>query len=335
MSVLSRPLIGITLGDPAGVGPEVTVKALSEEYVREWCRPVVLGDMGVVQDAVHRSGLDLPVEPVDRALESASAPGVIPVLPESNLSEEDRVPGTPTPAGAHAAARYIETGAGMALDGRIQALVTAPISKEQLQLAGRPFPGHTDLLAHVAGGVKVVMMLAGPTLRVVLVTIHVAYRDVPGLLTVEKIVETARITNDSLKRFFGIPHPRLAAAGLNPHAGEGGLFGNEESTTILPAVEQARQEGIDLTGPYPPDTLFFRAANGEFDAVVCMYHDQGLIPLKLLHFKDGVNITLGLPFIRVSVDHGTAFDIAGKGLADHTSMLAAIKTASEMAGKTI
>ena len=248
----------------------------------------------------------------------------------SHLSEEDLRPGRPW-AGGLAAAHYVEKGADLALSGTIQGLVTAPISKEALNLAGYKFPGHTEFLAHKAGHPPVVMMLAGPRLRVVLVTIHEALAKVPSLLTPERIVTTARITHQSLKQYFGMAEPRLAVSALNPHAGEAGLFGDEEKTIIEPAIQQAHHQGIRLSGPHPPDTLFFRAANGEFDAVVCMYHDQGLIPFKLLHFQDGVNVTLGLPFIRTSVDHGTAYDLAGKNQADHQSLRAAIRMASNMA----
>lgn len=331
MTGFTKPVLGVTMGDPAGVGPEVIVRALAEKRVWDWCRPLVLGDIKVIEQAHRLLGLDLSIRTLDPGAEPTGRPGILQVLPLSELGPKDMTPGRPTIAGGRAAARYIEIGAAMALDRRIQGLVTAPISKESLNKAGYKFQGHTQMLAHLAGGPQVVMMLAGPRLRVALVTIHVALKDVPSLLSIDGIVTTAEITHEALRRYFGLARPCLAAAALNPHAGESGLFGREEEEIIAPAVAKAREKGLDLAGPFPADTLFHQAANGRFDAVVCMYHDQGLIPLKLLHFKDGVNITLGLPFIRTSVDHGTAYDLAGTGKADQTSMLAALKTAAEMA----
>ena len=326
----SLPVIGLTLGDVAGVGPEVAVKALADPLVYGCCRPLVLGDLKAVRGAAARAGLNLAVKEIGPDEAPAGRAGTIEVLPLSDLAADDLAPGKPTPAGGRAAALYIETGAGMALDGRIKALVTGPISKEALNRAGYAFPGHTEFLSHLSGGPPVVMMMAGPKLKVVLVTIHKGLKEVPGLVTREAILRTTRITHEALKKYFGLPDPRLAAAALNPHAGEGGLFGREEEEIIAPAVAQAQKEGIGLAGPFPPDTLFYRAASGEFDVVVAMYHDQGLIPFKLLHFTDGVNVTLGLPFIRTSVDHGTAYDVAGTGKADHRSMLAAIHLAADM-----
>lgn len=332
MSALSLPILGVTLGDVAGVGPEVVVKALIEEEVLLKCRPLVLGDAGALRQTIKFLGLDLSVKILKPGEEPVGLAGTIELLPLSELGPDDLAPGRPTRAGARAAAGYIRSGAELALAGRIHGLVTAPVSKEQVQKAVRSFKGHTEMLADLAGNVEAVMMLAGARLRVVLVTTHEAHRDVPGLLTVDRIVTTARITDQALKRYFGLPEPRLAAAALNPHAGEGGLFGGEEEEIIRPSVAEAQRQGLGLSGPFPADTLFYRAAAGEFDAVVCMYHDQGLIPFKLLHFKDGVNVTLGLPFIRTSVDHGTAYDLAGTGRADHASMLAAVKMAARMAG---
>ena len=327
----NRPILGLTMGDPAGIGPEVVVKALIEDRVRSWCRPVVLGDIGALRQAARLIGCELILAPWQPGQPLPDEDRTVPVLELSQLGLEDLIPGKPCPAGGLAAARYIEKGADLALAGTIGGLVTAPISKEALNLAGYKFPGHTEFLAHKAGRPPVVMMLAGPRLKVVLVTIHEAMARVPSLLNPERIVTTARITHQALKKYFGLAQPRLAVAALNPHAGESGLFGDEEKSIIEPSLSLARDQGIELSGPHPPDTLFYRAANGEFDAVVCMYHDQGLIPFKLLHFQDGVNVTLGLPFIRTSVDHGTAYDLAGKNQADHQSLLAALRMASDMA----
>lgn len=216
--------------------------------------------------------------------------------------------------------------------GIVDAVVTAPINKEALNAAGYPFPGHTELLGRMTQTDDQVMMLAGPRLRVALVTTHLALRDVPAALSKEKIKKTIEITSQWLKEYFGIPVPQLAVAGLNPHAGEGGLFGSEEAEIIEPAIAECRHRGMAVKGPFPADSLFYHATSegAGYDAIITMYHDQGLIPLKLLHFRDGVNITLGLPIIRTSVDHGTGYDIAGHGVADPTSLINAILTASQM-----
>jgi 4-hydroxythreonine-4-phosphate dehydrogenase len=213
----------------------------------------------------------------------------------------------------------------------IDAIVTAPISKVALRQAGYEYPGHTEMLARLTGAPHVAMMLAGDRLRVVPVTIHCPLRDVPERLSTHAILQAIHLTHDALRRYFSLDRPRIAVAALNPHAGEGGLFGDEEASIIAPALRQAHVGHIDASGPHPPDTVFYHAARGDYDAVVCMYHDQGLIPLKLLHFDDGVNLTLGLPVIRTSVDHGTAYDIAGRGLASPASLLSALRLASRMA----
>jgi len=226
--------------------------------------------------------------------------------------------------------KYIEEAVTRVFDGTIDAITTAPISKKALSEAGYSYPGHTELLAELTGSKEYVMMLAGERLKVALVTIHCSLRDVFHLLTAEKIVTTIRITHDALVKFFGEAHPKIAVAALNPHAGEEGLFGNEEKEIIKPAIMQAQQLGFTIEGPLPPDTLFYHAAQGKYSAVISMYHDQGLIPLKLLHFEDAVNITLGLPLIRTSVDHGTAYNIAGTGKANPLSLVNALKLAAGM-----
>ena len=332
MTEKARPVLAVTMGDPAGVGPEIVVRALADREVRSWCRPLVLGDPAALAEAARSLGIDLEITGVSDVKNMSDRTGKLDVLPLSDLAEADRRPGKPTPAGGAAAAAYIETGAHLVLTGRAEGLVTGPISKEALRGAGYDFPGHTEFLAARAGVRDVVMMMAGAQLRVALVTIHVALADVFGLLTPERILKTARITHEALVRRFGLPRPRLALAGLNPHAGEHGLFGREEETVLGPALSRAESLGLDLSGPHPADTVFYRAASGEFDAVIALYHDQGLIPFKLLHFTDGVNVTLGLPFIRTSVDHGTAFDLAGRGRADYSSLKAALGLAARMAG---
>jgi len=235
--------------------------------------------------------------------------------------------------GSVAMAGYIRSAAEDVLAGKAAAIVTCPVTKEGLRAAGVPFPGHTEFLAHLCGGADVVMMLAGDRLRVALVTIHVGLRRALELLSPALIEKTVRITDRFFRKYMGTPTPRIAVAAINPHAGEGGMFGDEESTLVAPAVAACRAAGIGVTGPYPPDTVFHRAYHGAFDVVVAMTHDQGLTPLKLVHFEDGVNVTMGLPIIRTSVDHGTAYDIAGKGTASPESLLAAVRMASGMAAK--
>ncbi len=286
------PRIGITMGDPKGIGPEVIQKALRSAKVRRVCKPIIFGD-----------------------------PSYFDWKKSKSLSSKQA---------GQLSAFYIEQATHAVLSGQIDAIATGPISKEHLRLAGYSFPGHTEFLAALSKTRDVRMMMAGSSLRVVLVTIHDPFSKISALLPKKKILNTIEMTDSHLKKWFKIRRPRIAVAALNPHAGEGGLFGNEEKTKIAPAIQQAQRRKIAASGPYPPDTVFHRAVQGEFDAVVAMYHDQGLIPLKLLHFKDAVNLTLGLPFVRTSVDHGTGFDIAGKGIADASSMIAAIEMAAEL-----
>jgi 4-hydroxythreonine-4-phosphate dehydrogenase len=333
MAKTKLPIIGITMGDPTGVGPEIIVKVLSHESTFRFCHPVVLGDRNILERAIQLLNKPLAVNEIKTIAEKNMHPGALNLLPLSALPLDKAGYGNPTKACGEGMVTYIKEAARLGLEGIIDAITTAPISKKALSDAGYSYPGHTELLAELTGSNDYVMMLAGERLRVVLVTIHCSLHDVFNLLTTEKIVKTIRITNDALRDFFGEAHPRIAVAGLNPHAGEAGLFGSEEQTIILPAIERARQSGINVEGPLPPDTLFYHAAQGSYGAVVAMYHDQGLIPLKLLHFEDGVNITLGLPLIRTSVDHGTAYDIAGTGKANPSSLLHALKIAARMAAQ--
>jgi 4-hydroxythreonine-4-phosphate dehydrogenase len=325
------PLIGITMGDPVGIGPEIIVKALSAPDIAATCCPVVLGDQRLLEREISRLRSELKIAIVSTPQHLAAQPGTINLLAISELDPAQARYGQPTRETGAAMAAYITRAVSLAMDRQIDAMVTCPINKKSLQVTGFDFPGHTEMLARLTGAEDVVMMLAGERLRVVLVTIHCPLSRVPGLLSVDAIMKTIRITHQSLKSYFAIKAPRLAIAALNPHAGEGGIFGQEEELIIQPTIAQARQAGIDASGPYPADTLFYHAARGHFDAVVCMYHDQGLIPLKLLHFEDGVNVTLGLPIIRTSVDHGTAYDIAGKGIASPASLLSAVRIAVQMA----
>lgn len=322
------PLIGVTIGDPAGVGPEVVLKAVNLEP--RSCRLVALGDLVTLSETACR--LDSCLTPVvwQPGTECPTDPNVLPVLPLSQLPADSRMPGRPTVAGGEASYQYVEIGIRLALDNTLQGLVTAPISKAMWHAAGRDYPGHTELLAALTRTPEVRMMLVGRQLRVILVTTHIALSQVPAALSCERILKTIALAAAHLSRFHGLARPHLAVAGLNPHAGEAGAFGDEETRIIAPAVRQAQAQGLMVDGPFPADSLFVRAVRGEFDGVICLYHDQGLIPLKLLSWADGVNVTIGLPIVRTSPDHGTAFDIAGQGRADPRSLGAAITLAAAM-----
>ncbi|MFH0729708.1 MAG: 4-hydroxythreonine-4-phosphate dehydrogenase PdxA [Pseudomonadota bacterium] len=326
-----RPVIGITMGDPVGVGPEIVIKAFEGGALQAICRPIVVGDAAWLTAVGQQAGSRLRFNIVSSTALGAFEPGRLDVLPATDLTPGQISWGKPTIETGRAMIGYVTTAIDLCLKGEMAALVTCPINKAAMAAAGFDFPGHTELLAERTGTRRVVMMLAGEKLRVVLVTIHTALCQVAGMLSIEKILETITITEQALRDRFGFTAPRLAVAALNPHAGEGGMFGDEEARLIVPAIETARAAGLKVAGPFPPDTVFYHATQGHFDAVVCMYHDQGLIPFKLLHFKDGVNTTLGLPIIRTSVDHGTAYDIAGTGRADADSLRAAVKMAVRQA----
>ncbi|NLD67954.1 MAG: 4-hydroxythreonine-4-phosphate dehydrogenase PdxA [Limnobacter sp.] len=317
--------IAVTLGDPCGIGPEIVVKACNDPRLDAALRDrlIVVGDPGLLQREAERLGLPAP-RVAEVALPGGPLPADLPV-------------GRVDPRAGDAAYRFVVHAAGMAMRGEVAAVVTAPLAKEAMHAAGHAYPGHTELLAECAGGADVRMMLANDELRTVLVSIHVPLIEAIARVRRDNVLSTIRIADAAL-RHAGIERPRLAVAGLNPHAGESGMFGREEIEQIAPAVAQARAEGIDASGPWPPDTVFMRARGfGEFDAVIAMYHDQGLIPVKYLGLDDGVNVTIGLPFVRTSPDHGTAFDIAGRpgpdgrGLADPRSLLAAIRQAARLA----
>ncbi|PKN16132.1 MAG: 4-hydroxythreonine-4-phosphate dehydrogenase PdxA [Deltaproteobacteria bacterium HGW-Deltaproteobacteria-23] len=331
----SKPLIAITMGDPCGIGPEIIVRALLSNEIHACCTPVVLGDRGAMERAIALLGSSLKlITLADDELPEGLSTGSIYLQELTSLAAADTVYGQPTRASGDAVFRYITAAANLCMNGKVAAMATAPINKAAMNLAGHLYPGHTELLAELTGAEEFVMMLAGERLRVALVTIHEAISAVPELVTYNKVLATIMTTHRDVARFF-CQKPRIAVLSLNPHAGEGEMFGDHESRIILPAIVEARRRGVDATGPHSADTLFHFAARGDYDAVVCMYHDQGLIPLKLLHFDDGVNITLGLPIIRTSVDHGTAYNIAGKGIASAESMQAAILTAAKMANYSI
>ena len=335
-----KPL-AITLGDPCGIGPEIVLKAFAGGLPAP---AVVIGDVGLLRREALRLRLPLEIRPIaspsslagSGAASLAAFDNTVPVIAATSLPENLPVGRVDARAG-DAAFRYIERAAALALRGEVRGVVTAPINKEAMHLAGHDFPGHTELLAQLAGGVPVRMMLANTELRTVLVSIHVSLRDAVASLDRAQTLQTIVIAHDALVR-AGIERPRVAVAGVNPHAGEAGMFGREEIDIIAPAIAAARAIAIDATGPHPPDTVFMRARRfRHFDVVIAMYHDQGLIPVKYMGLDEGVNVTLGLPFVRTSPDHGTAFDIAGQpgpqgvGCADPRSLLAAFGHALGMA----
>ncbi len=319
-------IIGITMGCPAGIGPEIVLRYFTGAEKPTHLQPVVLGDIGVLEKCGNH--LQLPSSCIPWVPGTPVPDRGIPVIQLSELDPETIVWGQPSKATGLAMARYIEAGSDLSQQGLIHGITTCPISKTSLNEAGYHFPGHTEMLASLTGSNNYAMMMAGSKLKVTLVTIHCPLRDVSEALTEESVFNMISITHRALKVDFGVKNPRIGVAGFNPHGGENRLFGSEEEEIIGPAVERGRKEIYNVSGPYPPDTVFFKAASGAFDAVVCMYHDQGLIPFKLLHFEDGVNVTLGLSIVRTSVDHGTAYDIAGKGLASHHSLREAVTMAA-------
>lgn len=331
-----KPRIGITMGDPVGIGAEIIAKALTQDAVWSVCTPLILGDSGTMEKALALAASPLSLRAIRADKSVSMAEKAVYVMELAALNADQFAYGMPNQRTGTAMVSYVREAVHLALAGAVDAVVTCPINKAAMALAGYAYPGHTELLAEMTKTAEYAMMLAGERLKVVLVTIHCPLRDVPGVLTSAKILSTIRLSNTALKQFFGKREPTLAVAALNPHAGESGLFGDEEQEVIEPAVREARREGIDVSGPFAADSLFFYASQGAFDTVICMYHDQGLIPLKLLHFEDAVNVTLGLPIIRTSVDHGTAYDIAGLGKANPQSLINAIKLAAQMAqrGKT-
>lgn len=337
---MSVPVLGITMGDPAGVGPEIIARASAEPHVRAASRLVVIGAAETMREAVALAGAPLTVRPVADLAACRWTTGTLEVLDLANVDMATLPRGEVSAAAGRAAHAYIERAVALAQAGAIEAIVTAPVNKEALAAAGVPHTGHTEILARLSGTADFAMLLMGRELRVIHVTTHVALRRVPELVTRERVLRTIRLAHRATAGLVGRP-PRIAVAGLNPHAGEDGLFGDEEQREILPAIETARREGLTVTGPLPADTLFSRARGGEFDIVVAMYHDQGHIPVKTLGFTydeatrqwtglSGVNVTVGLPFLRVSVDHGTAFDRAWKGAASPESMVEALEVATTM-----
>jgi 4-hydroxythreonine-4-phosphate dehydrogenase len=326
------PLIAITLGDPAGIGPEIVLQALRSEHVYHTCRPLVVGDRRILERAAGFLGQPVPhFEPAGEDPAAARYARGTPILLDLHNAAPQHCPVGQVSAGAgRAAVEYVLCACDLALAGTAAAMVTAPLNKSAMRLAGFDYSGHTELLAAHTHAGPVNMLLVGPKLRVLHVSTHVALEEAILRVTRWRIEEGIGLAQTAC-RALGIPRPRIAVAGLNPHAGEGGMFGSQEAEQITPAVEAACRRGLLVSGPLPPDTVFLRAVQGDFDIVVAMYHDQGHIPMKLLAFDSGVNVSIGLPVIRTSVDHGTAFDIAGRGVARPDSLLAAIQVALQMA----
>lgn len=308
--------IGITMGDPSGIGPEIIAKLFNAGGLG--MAAVVIGDRGIMERAMRIIGGRVLIRPIAHPREALLTSGAINVICETKLPA-DLAFGTVSATAGAAAYRYVERAIEYALEHSLRAIVTAPLNKEAMTAAGVAYPGHTEILAAKSGTQDFAMMLSNGELRVLLVTIHMSLASAIRKITPAAELRSIRLAHAAARR-YGIARPRVAVAGLNPHAGENGMFGREDLDIIAPAIAQARQEGIDATGPWAGDTVFMRARRGEFDIVVAQYHDQGLIPIKLLGVERGVNVTVGLPFVRTSVDHGTAFDIAGTGGADHTSL---------------
>jgi len=340
-AVAKKPLVAITVGDPGGVGPEITAMALNLTRVYEFCRPLVIADAGLMRKANRICGLDLEVRAVNAPEEGYYRRGTIDVLDLKNIDLEQLVYGQVTRIGGEASFQYVAKAIELALASRVDAVTTGPLHKEAINLAGHHYAGHTEIFATLTKTRDYCMMLVDQHVRISHVTTHVALRDVAERIVKERILTVVELTHDAVKK-MGVASPRIGVAGLNPHAGDGGLFGREEIEEIRPAVEEALNRGYLVEGPVSPDTVFVKLQGGLYDAVVAMYHDQGHIPMKQIGFHydqatdnwsavAGINVTLGLPIIRTSVDHGVAFDKAGKGTANPGSMLDAIKLAADMA----
>ncbi|HYW77003.1 MAG TPA: 4-hydroxythreonine-4-phosphate dehydrogenase PdxA [Gammaproteobacteria bacterium] len=325
-----RPVIAITMGDAAGIGPEIIVKSLAHSQVYERCRPIVVGDTARLQAAAQITHTSLRLRSVETVSDASFRPGLVDVI-DLGLIPEDLPFGELSPIAGDAAYRYVERAVALSEKQQIDAICTAPLNKEALHAGGHRYPGHTEMLAALTGTPEVSMMLVAPNLRVIHVTTHIGLIDAIRKIEPGLVARTIRRGHDTLVR-AGVEDPAIGVCGINPHAGEHGLFGyGEDEEKVAPAVEEVRGDGINAEGPLPADTLFFRAGRGDFDLVVAMYHDQGHGPVKVLGLEAGVNVTVGLPVIRTSVDHGTAFDIAGRGIADERSLLAALREGADLA----
>jgi len=326
-----KPIIGITMGDAAGVGPEIIVKSLQSQAVYDQAFPIVIGDAKMLERAAHILEIDTTIRSIDLDSDfTVTTYGEIACV-DLDILPADLPFGEVSPEAGHAAFEYLKTAIELANEGKIQAICTAPLNKEALHKGGHMYPGHTEILAELTGTKDFSMMLSSPKLKVIHVTTHVGLIDAINRINPERVYNVIQLAHETLSK-SGNKNPKIGVCGINPHAGENGLFGyGEEEEKIIPAVERAQNVGINVEGPLPADTLFFRAQRGDFDIVVAMYHDQGHGPIKVLGLEAGVNITVGLPIIRTSVDHGTAFDIAGKGIVDERSLLEALRQAIELA----
>ena len=330
MTDTPKPLLAITMGDPAGSGAEIVTKSLAEAEIRQVCRPVVIGDAATMKEALALTGMPGEVRAIGDVSEARFEPELIEVVDLENVDLGKLERGRNNPMCGQASYEYIKLATELAMAGTVDAIVTSAISKEALNGAGHHYDGHTGLLAHLCGTPDVTMLLVAGRLRVAHVSTHLSLREAIERVRPERILKVLELADDGIRK-LGVDNPRLAVAGLNPHAGEGGLFGDEDSKHITPAIEEARRRGLDASGPHPGDTVFFRTLHGEFDGAIAMYHDQGHVAAKMLGIWLGVNVTLGLPIIRTSVEHGTSFDKAGKGTADPRSLNGALRLASTMA----
>jgi len=335
------PLVGITTGDPTGIGPEIAAKALSKKEIHDLCKPLVVGDAKVMREACRIAKVDLNLNSVKKVEQGKYAYGILDVLDLDNVDMQELAYKKTSKMGGKASLEYIYKVIDLAMAKKIDATVTGPIHKEAISLAGCPFAGHTEIFAYRTGTKDYAMMLVDGNFRVVHVTTHIALRDVPSLIKKDRVLKVIRLASKVMKD-LGIDNPKIIVPGLNPHASDGGLFGDEEEKEILPAINEAKKQGVDVEGPIPPDTAFVKLKSEQYDVALAMYHDQGHIPLKFLGFswdKDsgqwksisGVNVTLGLPIIRTSVDHGVAYGKAGEGRASPDSLIQAIKLAAKLA----
>jgi len=327
---MSLPKIGITMGDPTGVGPEIIVKALSMEEPYKACQPIVFGDEQVLLKVIRRECLPVEIRAIDKIPKEGYQPGKIFLFPSTQLEIDSIMFGKPDRKCGEAMVRYVEDAVTWVKKRKLDAITTCPINKKAINAAGYSYSGHTELLTHLTRSPSVAMMFIGSKWKVVLVTTHLPLKEVSKWITRDRILNIIQLAEEGLRRFFGISHPKIAVLGLNPHCGEEELLGMEEKEEIIPAMEEAKSRGIEIQGPFPADSFFDVSSSQPYDAVIAMYHDQGLIPVKALGFKESINFTLGLPFIRTSVGHGTGYDIAGTGLADPANLINAIVAAANL-----
>lgn len=329
MRSVIKPVIAITMGDPNGIGSEVIAKALAASQIHRWCQPIVVGNTWSLKQAIKLTNLQLQVREISDVHNIESSPKIANIIDIHNLNPVDITVGQVSPICGKASMEWVSKATDLALAGHVQALVTAPINKAAASLAGYKAIGHMELLQQMSGASEIATMLISGKLRVVHLTTHRSLRKACELVTKTEVLSKLKLTHEYFSK-WGLPNPRIGTAALNPHGSDGGLLGDEEATAIAPAVEQAQIQGIDAHGPIPADIVFYQAIQGKYDVVLAMYHDQGHIPVKVYGFEDSISVNLGLPFVRTSVDHGTAFDIAGKGVADHRSLVEAVRIASAL-----